>query len=84
MKIRPTVAYLDPEPLKIIGKYIYNWPYFSLELLRKRQIEEVVKSDRYGTIQDLLVDPVSFKSGIFELLREYIAYYRELDEDYDN
>lgn len=36
MKIRPTVAYLDPEPLKIIGKYIYNWPYFSLELLRKR------------------------------------------------
>jgi hypothetical protein len=42
-----------------------------------------VKTDQYGTIQDLLVDPVSFKSGIFELLREYIAYYRELDEDYD-
>ena len=38
MKIRPALAYLNPEPLKIIGKYIYNWPYFSLELLRKRKL----------------------------------------------
>lgn len=30
MKIRPTIAYVDPEPLKIIGKHIYNWSYFSL------------------------------------------------------
>lgn len=36
MKIRPSLAYIDPAPLKIIGKYIYNWPYFSLEMLRKR------------------------------------------------
>lgn len=43
-----------------------------------------MKSDQYKTINDLMVEPVSFKSGIFELLREYIAYYRELDEDYDN
>lgn len=38
----------------------------------------------HKTAADLLVEPVSFKSGIYELLREYIAYYRELDEDYDN
>jgi nucleoside-diphosphate-sugar epimerase len=38
MRIRPTLAYVNPEPLKILGKYIYNWPYFSLELLRKRII----------------------------------------------
>lgn len=43
-----------------------------------------MKSDRYLTAQDLLVDPVTFKNGIYELLRDYIAYYRELDEDYDN
>ena len=30
MKIRPAIGYVDPEPLKIIGKHIYNWSYFSL------------------------------------------------------
>ena len=44
----------------------------------------MVKGDRYLTAQDLLVEPVSFKSGVYDLLRDYIAYYRELDEDYDN
>lgn len=63
MKIRPSLAYVNPEPLKVLGKYIYNWPHFNLEMLRKRQIEEVVKNDKYNTISDLLVDPVSFKSG---------------------
>ena len=43
-----------------------------------------MKGDRYGTIADLMVQPVSFKAGIFEALRDYVAYYRELDEDYDN
>ena len=38
MKIRPALAYVDPEPLKVIAKYIYNWPYFSQELFRKRTI----------------------------------------------
>jgi hypothetical protein len=38
MKIRPKVAYLDPEPLKVVAKYIYNWPYFSLELFRKSKL----------------------------------------------
>lgn len=36
MKMRPKIAYLNPKPMEVIGKYIYNWPYFSLELLRKR------------------------------------------------
>lgn len=36
MRVRPKIAYLNPEPLKVIGKYIYNWPHFSLEMLRKR------------------------------------------------
>ena len=38
----------------------------------------------YLTAEDLLVEPVSFKSGVFDVLRDYIAYYRELDEDYDS
>ena len=37
MRIRPSLAYVDPEPLKVIAKYIYNWPYFSQELFRKRR-----------------------------------------------
>jgi len=43
-----------------------------------------VKEDRYLTAKDLLVDPVSFKSGVYEIVKDYIAYYRDLDEDYDN
>lgn len=35
------------------------------------KIPEVV-SGNYGTIQDLHVDPVSFKNGIFTIMREYI------------
>lgn len=35
MKMRPTLAYMNPEPLKVIAKYIYNWPYFSTELFNK-------------------------------------------------
>ena len=30
MKIRPKIAYLNPAPMEILGKYIYNWPHFSL------------------------------------------------------
>ena len=44
----------------------------------------MVKSDRYLTAADLHVEPVSFKSGVYDVVRDYIAYYRELDEDYDN
>lgn len=36
MKLRPSLAYLNPQYMEVIAKYIYNWPYFSLELLRKR------------------------------------------------
>lgn len=43
-----------------------------------------MKEDRYLTAKDLLVDPVSFKSGVYEIVKDYIAYYRDLDEDYDN
>ena len=32
-------------------------------------IEEVVKSDRYLTIDDLKVEPVSFKNGIYDITR---------------
>lgn len=84
LKVRPTIGYLNPAPFEIIGKYIYNWPHFSLEMLRKRKLDEVVRAGQYKTVEDLLVEPVSFKNGVFELLREYVAGYRELDEDYDN
>lgn len=35
MRIRPTIGYVKPEPLMFLGKYIYNWPYFNLEAIRK-------------------------------------------------
>ncbi len=38
MKMRPTLAYMNPEPLKVIAKYIYNWPYFGTELFNKSMI----------------------------------------------
>lgn len=41
MRVRPKIAYLNPEPMKFIGKYIYNWPHFSLELLRKRNFSPI-------------------------------------------
>lgn len=43
-----------------------------------------MKSDRYLTAADLLVEPVSLKSGVYEILKDYIAYYRDVDEEYDN
>ena len=48
------------------------------------KLEEVVKEGPHGTIADLQVQPVSFKAGVYETVKDYIAYYRELDEDYDN
>jgi len=36
LKVRPTIAYANPAPFELIGKYIYNWPHFNLEMLRKR------------------------------------------------
>ena len=47
-------------------------------------IEETVKSDKYLTIKDLQVEPVSFKNGVYEMLQEFIAYLRETDEDNEN
>lgn len=35
MRIRPSIAYVKPEPLLFLGKYIYNWPYFNMEAIRK-------------------------------------------------
>ena len=43
-----------------------------------------MKEGPHGTIADLQVEPVSFKAGIYDTVKEYIAYYRDLDEDYDN
>ena len=46
-------------------------------------IPEVV-TGKYGTIQDLAIDPVAFKNGIFELMREFIARYNDKDVDNEN
>jgi hypothetical protein len=43
-----------------------------------------VKDDRYLTIKDLKVEPISFKNGIYEIMREYVAHYFTKSEDYDN
>lgn len=51
---------------------------------KKESIDEVVKDDRYLTIQDLKVEPVTFKNGIYEIMREYVANYFTKSEDYDN
>ena len=35
MKMRPKIAYVPPEPMRVLAKYIYNWSYFSNELITK-------------------------------------------------
>lgn len=39
--------------------------------LSLESIPEVV-SGKYGTIADLYVEPVSYKNGIFDIMREFI------------
>lgn len=46
-------------------------------------IPEVV-SGKVGTIADLYVEPVSYKNGIFEIMREYIFDPKMNDEDAEN
>lgn len=43
-------------------------------------IPEVV-TGKYGTIQDLHVDPVSFKNGIYELISQNLYNLGLRDED---
>ena len=38
----------------------------------------------HGTIQDLHIDPVSFKNGIFSIMREYVFEPGLNDEDREN
>ena len=29
LRMRPALAYVKPEPMEVLAKYIYNWPYFN-------------------------------------------------------
>jgi len=53
-------------------------------IINIESINEVVREDRYLTVKDLKVDPVTFKSGIYEIMREYVAHYFTKSEDYEN
>lgn len=37
LKMRPKLAYVDPDFLKFLTKYIYNWQFLSLEMIKKRK-----------------------------------------------
>lgn len=52
-------------------------------MIRKRAIPEVV-TGKHGTIADLFVEPVAYKNGIFEIMREYIFNEDLNDEDVEN
>ena len=91
LKFKPHLAYVNKEWALKASEYLYNWEFFGKEYITKSKfllisetIDEVVKDDRYLTIKDLKVEPVSFKSGIFEIMREYVAHYYTKAEDYDN
>jgi len=71
---------VNPDFLMPFAKRLYNWSFFGVEMMNKKKIPEVV-SGNYGTIQDLHVDPVSFKNGIFTIMREYIFNPALNDED---
>ena len=47
-------------------------------------IPEVVTGTAGGKIEDLYVEPVTFKNGIFEIMREYIFTPGLNDEDVEN
>lgn len=73
-----------------IAKRMYNWEFLGVEVLKKsisyfniETIPELVSGNE-GTIQDLHVDPVSFKNGIFNIMREYIFTAGLNDEDIEN
>ena len=74
------MAYVNRDWAMHVAKYLYNWEFFGQEVLRKKLIPEVV-TGKHNTIQDLHVDPVSFKNGIFELIRENIFDPAMRDED---
>lgn len=81
------MAYVNRDWAMHVAKYLYNWEFFGQEVLRKSKVQcylelipEVV-TGKHNTIQDLHVDPVSFKNGIFELIRENIFDPAMRDED---
>ena len=41
MRIRPTIGYIDGDAAKFVAKYIYNWPYFSLQMMKKSMCEDM-------------------------------------------
>lgn len=46
-------------------------------------IEEVVKEDRYLTIKDLMVEPVNFKNGVYDVVKDFAFNITDKDEDYE-
>ncbi len=87
LKLKPTIAYFDRDLALAITKRIYNWQFFGQEVIKKsthsftlESINEVV-SGKYGTIQDLHIDPVSFKNGIHEVLAQNLYNLGMNDED---
>jgi len=84
LKFRPRLAYIDPKILNFLAKYIYNWEFLSMEMIKKRTIDEIVKpSSNVGTIKDLLVEPVTMRNGIQTMFRDRVASFAGREEDYD-
>jgi hypothetical protein len=90
LKHKPTLAYVNPKWAMFVARFLYNWEMFGQENIRKSNpqvtvgtIPEIV-TGRCGTIEDLHVEPVAFKSAIFEVMREYIFHPNKNAEDNDN
>lgn len=84
LKFKPHLAYVNKEWALKASEHLYNFEFFGKDYITKKSIDEVVRDDRYLTIKDLKVEPVSFKNGIYEIMREYVAHYFTKSEDYDN
>lgn len=83
LSLNPKIAYVNRDLAMALAKRIYNWEFFGEEVLRKKLIPEVV-SGKVGTIQDLHVDPVSFKNGLHELVAQNLYNLGLNDEDSEN
>lgn len=84
MKMRPSLAYFDRDIALKLSEHVYNFEFFGKDYVIKKTIEEVVKADQYGTVKDLMVEPVTFKNGIFEIIREFSAKHNIEADDEEN
>lgn len=71
-----SLQYVNKDLATMFAKYFVNWRYFSLDQLKKDELDLVV-TKQTKTIEDLFVKPVSFSVVAEKVLAPYAARYRK-------